>query len=1397
MRKKLFLFVVLLMFIPFIPFHLSGAEAEEGTCGENVKYWIVGNSINFTKEDPYKDAYWGRNCGGVFGGNSAVTVVNVNVTIKAPVNSSSLFSSLYYVEEMKLSNLDVSNVTNMNYMFHLCSSLKSLDLSGWNTSNVTDMESMFEGCSSLTSLDLSGWNISSVAKMMRMFEDCSSLKTLNISGWNTSNVKSMTRMFYGCSSLTSLDVSGWDTSNVTHMSDIFYGCSLLTSLDVSGWDTSNVIYMDFMFYGCSSLTSLDVSRWDISNVTDISDMFSFCSSLKSLDISGWDTSNVTSMFITFKGCSSLKSLDVSGWVTSNVKYMDGMFNSCSSLKSLDVSGWDTSNVTFMPSMFYDCSSLTSLDVSGWDTSNVHDMDEMFYGCSSLTSLDLSGWDISNLDWKYSTESIYRMFSGCSSLHIITLGKNSVYNNIYKSLPGYKNTWSYTAQGADAVNPLALNTQMTGSGLFSAYDYTTMAGTWKIETVQTPTITSSPTYTPTITSMPTYTPTITSMPTYTPTITPSPTYTPTSTPSGPSVEVFSIYRYYENGTFEDVTKKTVEIDLVSGERLSLKAIAPDNAHPSITWKNSSAKTAGMSVSGDAAVVTGLKAGTAKITASYKDGKKTVSAAVTVKFLSKVQPGSLKISGPDTVAEKKTIKLAANFDQDPQPTNKKVTWTSENTGIAAVSSAGVVKGVKQGKTIIRLCSNENSAICASKEITVTPVTQKVEIIDLGDGSKSIDVNTLGTYQLGARALNSMGTTDGIKQEFTWKSSSAKAASVDQNGVVTACKAGKATITATANDGSKKSAKFVITVKSMVQDGSLVVEGPGNVATKKTIKLTASFSQKVQPTNKKVTWASENSSVAKVSSAGVVTGVSAGSTNIKVCSADRPSVCASHKVTVKNAAASVTITGPAKVGLDDKTAQLKAEILPQDAAQEVTWKSSAPKIASVDQDGVVKVYKAGTVTITATAADGSKKSGKIKLTVINGSTRGGELLADMPALEEMPDEIQNIQSENPAAEFVETIKTTQGNGDPELTETAEMTDPGEEYDPEEPADEENRKEKTEPHFASNETWMTAGESLILDVLDADGEAVIVGLDGDTDAVLWNEELRMLTAVGEAEVTAFLSTIDPVEVKDMIAIHIVSAMPEAEGVSEETGEAETAVTEDSEAAIVESEESAEGENTDTVTEPAEGNENIETVEPAEGEGPADAENESEDTADEEAAEVTESQEAEEGAEAEEIPSAEPVEISIRDLGEYDALSGEANGVVMIDRERFELDDETLSGLVFEIENESVAKLTEQSVEEMLVNGIEIQLLAEGETKLVIKQEGEDEPLREIRLVVTAAPVVEEEPAEEEVSEPVAEPVEEQKEAESVGETVADSLPEPEAEAAGEDIPAELPEAEEEPADE
>lgn len=52
---------------------------------------------------------------------------------------------------------------------------------------------------------------------------------------------------------------------------------------------------------------------------------------------------------------------------------------------------------------------------------------------------------------------------------------------------------------------------------------------------------------------------------------------------------------------------------------------------------------------------------------------------------------------------------------------------------------------------------------------------------------------------------------------------------------------------------------------------------------------------------------------------------------------------------------------------------------AIQGVVWKSSSSKIASVDENGLVTCHKTGTVTITATAKDGSGKKATFKLKVI----------------------------------------------------------------------------------------------------------------------------------------------------------------------------------------------------------------------------------------------------------------------------------------------------------------------------------------------------------------------------------------------------------------------------------
>ena len=167
----------------------------------------------------------------------------------------------YRGTSLDISWLDVSNITNMGYMFSSCSNLTTLGVSEWNTSNVTDMGSMFSDCRNLTTLDVSSWNTSNVTDMSSMFSSCNKLTTLDVSNWNTSNVTDMGSMFSGCNRLTTLDISNWDINNVTKSNYMFYECGgsleapttvyvkdaamqqwvLNTNNVPENWSTSNVI----------------------------------------------------------------------------------------------------------------------------------------------------------------------------------------------------------------------------------------------------------------------------------------------------------------------------------------------------------------------------------------------------------------------------------------------------------------------------------------------------------------------------------------------------------------------------------------------------------------------------------------------------------------------------------------------------------------------------------------------------------------------------------------------------------------------------------------------------------------------------------------------------------------------------------------------------------------------------------------------------------------------------------------------------------------------------------------------------------------------------------------------------------------------------------------------------
>lgn len=352
-----------------------------------------------------------------------------NLNLSEVTDMSYMFYNCISLTELNWVHFNAAKATDMSGMFYHCINLKTLNLTGFSTPSAINMSAMFCGCSSLTSLNLSGFNTENVTDMSQMFSGCLNLKSLNLSSFNTKNVTDMSGMFSNCWFLTDVDLSGFNTDNVTDMSGMFRRCHGFTSTNVSKWlskwNTAKVTNMYEMFYECTRLTDFDVNL-NTANVTNMSNMFWDCWNLKNIDVSHLKTSNVTNISGMFMGCSALSSLDISNFNTANVTDMSRMFQGCKSLTSLDVSNLNTANVTDMSGMFNGCTGVTYLDVSHFNTSKVTDMGKMFKECSALTFIDISGFNTSNI--KYADD----MFYNCTGLKELSIG-----NNDFKKVESYK------------------------------------------------------------------------------------------------------------------------------------------------------------------------------------------------------------------------------------------------------------------------------------------------------------------------------------------------------------------------------------------------------------------------------------------------------------------------------------------------------------------------------------------------------------------------------------------------------------------------------------------------------------------------------------------------------------------------------------------------------------------------------------------------------------------------------------------------------------------------------------------------------------------------------------------------------------------------------------------------
>ena len=825
--------------------------------------------------------------------------------------------------------------------------------------------------------------------------------------------------FYECDSLTSITIPNGVTS-IGYSA--FYGCSSLTNITIPEGVTS---IGDGAFYECDSLTSITIPN----GVTSIGNKaFRECSSLTSITI----PEEVTSIGNeAFRDCSSLTSINVSE-TNKNYSSVDGvLFNKDKTeliqypIKKEGTSYKIPNSVTSIGDRaFYNCGSLTSITIPNGVTSigdfafkecfrlkkvlclgNASKLgSDAFKGCSSnlkiyaknkLTGYDANGWE------NYSDKMV--RYEETLKDKSVTFTRKSqtqnveLSNDILKSLASIK---SYeiedksiaSVDNSGKVTPLK-NGSTNVKAVVQYFDGTEVNLTEEIVVdFKAERISLDKTNITLNNNKPVK---------LNEKVLPEETNNKKVTWSSSNEKVATVD---ENGNVTAVVSEnpvgqgTCKITATTADGTNLSAscdvtvdikaesigfslksytitnlgqtpsftpkILPENtANKNVTWKSSNTNIA--TVNPSTGVIKAVNSGTCKITATTKDGT-NLSASVDIIVDIKANSVALDKTSIQITSQNSINKLVATVT--PTQASQKVSWSSSNGNIAKVDSKGRVTPVGNGTCKIIATTTDGTNRTASCDVTVD--VKFVTGISFDFNSYTItNVNQTPVFN------PNITPSDAEDKSVRWSSSNTKVATVSSSGVIKAAGNGTCKITATTTDGTNLSASFNIIVNIKATKITLDKTKIELTTGKETEKITSSIEPSIA--NKAVKYTSSNTSIATVSSDGVVTAVGSGTCKITAAPTDGSKVTASCDVTVDIKTTGMKLDKTNYTFNKAETIKINPVITPSKASKKLTWTSSNTKVAIVSSDGKVTPVGKGTCKITATTTDGTNLSSSCNIT------------------------------------------------------------------------------------------------------------------------------------------------------------------------------------------------------------------------------------------------------------------------------------------------------------------------------------------------------------------------------------------------------------------------------------
>ena len=364
-----------------------------------------------------------------------------------------------------------------------------------------------------------------------------------------------------------------------------------------------------------------------------------------------------------------------------------------------------------------------------------------------------------------------------------------------------------------------------------------------------------------------------------------------------------------------------------------------------------------------------------------------------------------------------KLTFTLWNIPKNAKAAATWSlaAGDEVYASLSSSGVLtaKAVDSEHTVT-VTATAKDGETLTRTVRILPKTTKVELTLDGaavTGTIPVDMFAQPVIQLAAVTY----PADAL-DEVKWTSSATSVARVDENGLVTLVKPGKAVIKAAAQDGSGKTAQLTLTVTYLDAAGKLTLKAADvpklGLQPGQSVQLTLSGKNEIAAENIEFTIPEKQAAMGSVDANGVFTaGTTAGTVTVTAALKGDP-LKRKATVTIKvipMQAAGLMLTSDLP---DDQIQFMEAEpmgiidradvmqnaltIALTPAATDYTgsaltvpklkWASKDTSIATVNAQGVVTVKKGanGTVAIEATAQDLTKTVARFWVQVRDYSPR-----------------------------------------------------------------------------------------------------------------------------------------------------------------------------------------------------------------------------------------------------------------------------------------------------------------------------------------------------------------------------------------------------------------------------